>query len=158
MPRFIAIDPASTVTGWAVFQDERLVAWGVIDSRRVEYAMTFQNVVNRLAELSKKYQFQEVAVEQAVRFEGREIPALKVVCLAIKKWAEPWFKGHYFEYNVSTWKASVVANSKATKAEVAANVRLRFQQLPEDLTEHEYDAIAIGAHHAGVRRLEGMVQ
>ena len=45
MNRFIAIDPSTTFTGWAVFQGEGLVAWGVVDTRKVAYADRFARIV-----------------------------------------------------------------------------------------------------------------
>lgn len=151
--RFIALDPGSRFTGWAVFDGDGLVAWGRIVADKVEYSSRFQFIVNELGKLLDQFNFEEVAVEEAVRFEGREIPALKVASLGIKKWAEGR-RLPYSKYNVATWKASVVGNGHAGKEATARNILLRYPSLPADLSEHEYDAIAIGVYHAGILNLQ----
>ena len=157
MSRFIAIDPASTISGWAVFQDEGLVTCGTIDARMVEYSFRPQCVINELIRLAHRYNFQEVVVEMAPRFKGTEPAALKVVVNSIKHWTRG-LGLPFYQYNVSSWKKHVVGNYLATKEEVAANIYLRFPRLAQGLTQHVTDAIAIGVNHAGIRRLEGMAQ
>lgn len=151
MTRFIAVDPASTITGWAVFQDGGLVSWGVIDARSVVYSFRPQFIINELIEVARRYGFIEVAVEMAPRFEGREIAILQVIVSSIKHWAKSMGLP-YQAYNVSSWKKAAVANSRADKQEVRASILLRFPRLPVNLTEHEYDAIGIGILHAGLQR------
>lgn len=158
--RFIAIDPSSTFTGWAVFQDEGLVAWGKIDTRKVEYSFRFQFIVNELIHLVQQYNFQEIALED-VKFawhsknRNRNIAGLQIVFRSIQEWAKKSGLG-LAAHNPATWKNAVVGAYAASKETTKENVCFRFPGLPRDLTDHEYDAIAIGVYHAGLRKLEAM--
>ena len=162
MGRFIAIDPSSTVTGWAVFQDDGLVAWGNMDAQKVEYSFRFQFIVNELGRLARTYGFQEVAIEDVSyawhsKNRNRNIAGLQIVFTSIRKWAERR-KFTLTAYNPATWKNAVVGHVHASKEITKNNIRLRFQGVPDDLSDHEYDAIAIGIYHAGLRRLEALTE
>ena len=128
MIRFIAIDPSSTASGWAVFEDQGLVAWGTIETLKVQYA-----------------------------WRGRNLSALRVVFIAIQKWAKS-VGLPFAAYNVATWKNAVVGHVHASKETTKENACYRFPRLPRDLSEHEYDAIAIGVYHSGVRYLEALAK
>jgi Holliday junction resolvasome RuvABC endonuclease subunit len=158
MTRFLALDPSSTVTGWAVFDDDRLVAWGKIDTKKVEYSFRFQFIVNELVKVRQEYAFQEVAAEETkFAWKGRQIAALRIAFVSIQKWTER-NKLPFRKYNVSSWKNSVLGNQHATKDDTAATVRMIFPRLPAGLGEHEVDAIGVGLYHAGILKLEGMAQ
>lgn len=154
MSRFIAIDPSTKVTGWAVFQDEGLVSWGKINVGQVQYSFRFQFVVNELIHLIQVYQFNDVVVED-VKFawhsknRPRQIAGLQVVFRSIQEWTKE-YGIPFHAYNPATWKNSVVGAYTAPKEIVKNNIILRFPRIPQDLTEHEYDAIGIGVHHAAV--------
>jgi len=157
MTRFIAIDPSSTVTGWSVFQDQGLVAWGKLDATKVEYSFRFQFIVNELVRLARKYGFQEVAIEDVKtawhsKNRQRNIAGLQIVFTSIQKWAER-NKIPLAAYNPATWKNAVVGHVHATKEETKTNIWYRFPRIPDDLTDHEYDAIGIGVYHGGLRFL-----
>jgi len=162
MTRFIAIDPSSTVTGWAVFQDQGLVAWGKIETKAVEYSYQFQFIINELGRLVRTYGFQEIAMEDVKtawhgKYRRRNIAALQIVFTSIRKWAERW-KVPLAAYNPATWKNGVVGDVHASKEATKTNIRYRFPRVPDDLTDHEYDAIAIGVYHGGVRFLDGLAK
>jgi len=151
--RFIAVDPSSTFTGWAVFQDEGLVAWGKIDARKVEYSFRFQFIVNELIHIVQQYDFQEIAIED-VKFawhsknRNRNIAGLQIVFRSIQEWAKS-LDLPLTAYNPASWKNAVVGHVHASKEITKANILLRFPRVPDNLTEHEYDALAIGVYHAG---------
>ena len=158
--RVLSVDPSSTNLGWAVLDDDSLIAHGVISTKKVVYERRYLHITDELMKLRKEYSFDEVACERAIRFEGKRIPALEVAVKAIEKWAErrKWVDHPlpiYF-YSPSEWKRSVAGAGNADKAAVARCVCLIYPQLPEDVSDHETDAIAIGQHHLGVRRLELM--
>jgi Holliday junction resolvasome RuvABC endonuclease subunit len=158
MNRFIAIDPSTTFTGWAVFQDEGLVAWGVIDTRKDAYADRFVKIVAGIALAYTQYRFQEIVVED-VKFawggsnRNRNIAGLQAVFRSLKDYATT-SNFPFTAYNPATWKNSVVGDSHASKATTKANICWRFPGLPRNLTEHEYDAVGIGVYHGGILKLE----
>ena len=158
--RFISLDPATPFTGWAIFQDEGLVAWGRIAVRKVEYSFRFQYVVNELIHLCQVYHFQEIAIEDVKtawhsKNRFRNIAGLQIIFRSIQEWAKG-VKLPLAAYNPATWKNAVVGHVHAPKEIVKNNIRFRFPGIPDDLTEHEYDAVAIGVYHGGIRKLEGM--
>lgn len=160
MTRFIAIDPSTMFTGWAIFQDQGLVAWGKMDLRNVKYSFRFQFVVDELIRLVQKYGVQEIAIEDMKtawhsKNRLRNIAGLQIIFRSIQEWAKA--EGYPLAaYNPATWKNAVVGLVHATKEETKDNIRYRFPMIPDDLTDHEYDAIAIGVYHGGLRFLEGM--
>lgn len=160
--RFIAIDPSTTFTGCAVFQDDGLVAWGVIDTRKLQYAERFTSIIDELSRSAARYCIQEIAIEDVKyawhsKHRNRNISGLQAVFRSIEDWA----KGSGFvltAYNPASWKNAVVGHRAASKETTKENIRLRFPGLFGDLTDHEYDAIAIGLFHAGLKRLERMAE
>lgn len=162
MPRFVALDPSSTITGWAVFQDQGLVAWGKLDATNVEYSFRFQFVINALVYLARKYGFQEIAIEDVrtawhSKYRQRNIAGLQIVFTSIRKWAE---KNNIplTAYNPATWKKTVIGNYRASKEMTKTSIRYRFPAIPDNLTDHEYDAIGIGVCHGALRFQEALAK
>ncbi len=156
MTRFLALDPSSTNVGWAIFDDDQLVAWGTISTKKVDYSFRFQFIVNELIHTVQSYNPTEIASEETkFRWKGREIASLRVAFVSIRKWAEK-AKLPMVHYNVSTWKSSVLGDQHASKETTNATVRLIFPRLPAGLDEHAIDAIGVGVYHAGILKLQGM--
>lgn len=155
--KFLAIDPSSTVLGWGLFEDEELLAWGTVNTHNVPYDRRFMFITGELGKLHTMYGFVGVACERAIRFEGRRIPALEVAVTSIRKWAE-MRKLRIDFYSPAEWKRSVTGSGNVDKAAVARVVCLVYPQLPADVSDHVTDAIGIGQHHFGVRKLKAMAQ
>ena len=158
--KFLAVDPSSTVLGWAVFLDDALLSWGIINTLKEPYDHRFMYIVGELQKLRELHGFTEVACERAIRFAGRRIPALEVAVISIRKWAE-MRKMRIDFYSPAEWKKSVTGNGSAGKQDVAKAIYLAFSYLAfprgsSGLSEHITDAIGIGQHHYGVRKLERM--
>lgn len=154
MPRFIAIDPSTTFTGWSIFQDQGLVAWGNIDARKHPTAERFVFIIGQLSSMAEKYGAQEVVIEDVSyawhsKNRNRNIAGLQIVFSSIKDWSKR-LDLPFTAVNPATWKNAVVGHANATKEITKNNVLLRFPNLPDDLTDHEYDAVAIGVYHAAV--------
>lgn len=158
MSRLIAVDPSSTLSGWAVFDGLLLVAWGDIDLRSYPYAEKFLKFIEGLDMIRRHWNFQEVVMEN-VSFawqspnRTRNIAGLQVIFRSTKEWAA-FHQFPFTAYNPATWKASVVGSVHATKDETAANIHLRFPGIKDQLSEHDYDAIGIGVYHTSLRFLE----
>ncbi len=162
MNRFIAIDPSSTFTGWAVFEDAGLVAWGNIDARKAEYSFRFQYIVDEIAALGVRYGFREIAIEDVKaawhsKNRLRNIAGLQIVFRSIQEWAKS-VNFPLAAYNPATWKNAVVGDVHASKEATLENICLRFPRLPRDLAEHVYDAIGIGVYHSGLRFLVALAK
>ncbi len=162
MLRFIAIDPSTTVTGWAVFQDDTLVAWGKIDTRKTAYAERFPFIVGEISRRTSQYGVREVVMEDVKfawrsKFRIRNIAGLQIVFRSIQQWAKE--KGYpVTAYNPASWKNAVVGVNAAPKEVTKNNIRYRFPAVPDDLTDHEYDAIAIGVYHGALRFQEALTE
>lgn len=152
---FLSIDPSSTELGWAVFDDDRLVAWGGISTAKVPYVRRFMHITDCLKKLRILYRYTEVACEAVIRFEGRWVPALEVAIMSIKRWAREE-NMRIDLYNPSTWRSSFANTARATKEDVARIARLVYPDIPQGVSDHVTDAIGIGHHHYGVRRIEIM--
>ena len=160
MTRFISIDPSTTVTGWAVFQDQGLVAWGKVDTRKTAYAERFPFIVGEISRRASQYGVREVVMEDVrfawrSKFRMRNIAGLQIVFRSIQQWAKE--KDYpVTAYNPAAWKNAVVGAVAAPKEITKNNIRYRFPAVPDDLTDHEYDAIAIGVYHGALRFQEAL--
>ena len=124
--KILAIDPSSTELGWAVLNDDDLLAWGTISTRGVAYEDRYTHILNQLSHIGETHTFKEIACERAIR------------------------------YSPSEWKVSTAGYGNADKQDVARAVCLLYPQLPGDITNHVTDAIGIGIHHQAIRKLESM--
>lgn len=160
--RFIAIDPSTTFTGWAVFQDLGLVAWGKIDARKISYAERFLFIINELKIPIFNYWIREIVIEDVKyawhsKNRNRNISGLQVVFRSIKDFADK--RGFPLTaVNPARWKNAVVGWNRASKQQTKDNILFRFPNLPGNLSEHEYDAIAIGIYYYEIKRLEEMTE
>jgi len=158
MARFIALDPSSTVTGWAAFQDESLIAWGKIDTSKLQFAERFSFIIDELSRLAAQFGATEIAIEDvkfawAGKNRNRNIMGLQAVFRSVKDWAAG-MEYPFAPYNPASWKNAIVGNSHATKETTIENIYLRFDGIPKNLSEHEADAIAIGCYHASLKKYQ----
>ena len=87
----------------------------------------------------------------------RNIAGLQIAFTSIRKWAERR-NIPLAAYNPATWKNAVVGHVHASKETTKNNIRYRFPRVPDDLTDHEYDAIAIGVYHGALRFQEALTE
>lgn len=159
--RILAIDPSSTVLGWAVLDpDEKVVEAGIVDCRKVEYSRKFMHLTWELTKVQNRLRADEVASERPFKMANKNTAALKVAAMSVRKWCEDKRRRLPFtEYSPSEWKASVVGNAYADKPQILEAIMFRLPGLKlwnvRD-AEHMVDALGIGIHHQGVRRLEAM--
>lgn len=163
--KFLAVDPGSKHLGWAIFdmEMERPIDWGEIDLKKVPYERRFMEIHRHLIQISHKCgeDMEGIAVEQAIRFRGKKIPELEVAVATVYRFGHERFRGparnfRTRKYAPATWKASITGSSSADKEMVDHTVRLHFPDLPEGLSDHIVDAIGIGLHHLGVRKIEDL--
>jgi Holliday junction resolvasome RuvABC endonuclease subunit len=159
--RFISVDPSTTFTGWAVFEVEALVAYGVIDTRALPFSQRFPTIIGDLSRRASQYGAQVVVIED-VKFawagvgrRNRNIAGLQAVFRSVEDWAKG-MNYPFFAYNPATWKNAVLNGAHASKAVTKENICWRFPELPRNLTEHEYDAVGIGVYHGGILKMENL--
>jgi len=157
--KFIAIDPSSTLLGWAVFEYDELLSYGQIDARKADYERRYLFITDELSNIWKDNYITEVAMEETFQNPKLNTAALKVAEMTIRKWAER--RGMTVTlYHPSTWKASVVGHGGADKDMTGRTVWLHYGEIFKrdgiEPSEHTIDAIGIGIYHAGIRRWEDM--
>jgi len=157
MSRVLSVDPSSTILGWAILDEgDVLVAHGLISTMKVPYDHRYLHITNDLWDLLQKYQPSEVACERAFKAPGHNTAALQVAVMTLKHFCKK-YKLPLRMYANNSWKASVAGAGNADKETVAICVRFLYPQLPEDVSDHITDAVAIGLHHLAMRHLENMV-
>ena len=149
----LGIDPSSIRCGWAVLDDDRLVAHSTICNDREVYHERVSHIINVIEEVVKQYGVTDIACERAFRNPKRNTAALQVVVQAIKSWCRQ-NKYPLGLYSSGQWKKRVVGHGQASKEEVQQAVALYFPGVKG--SEHETDAIAIAIHAQGMLRLKGM--
>lgn len=153
MTRFLALDPSSRETGWAVFDGEKLLAFGVVPVMKGTYGQRFSYLEHDLGQLLVRYAFAELAYEGGSwgRFK---VPALQVAIMTIRSWCRE-HKIMFYEYAPTAIKRGVTGSGKASKQEMARVIALQWC-VAEDLPQHVYDAIAVGQVHIGWQKLKRM--
>lgn len=151
MTRFLALDPSSRETGWAVFDGEKLLAFGVVPVMKGTYGQRFSYLEHDLGQLLVRYAFAELAYEGGSwgRFK---VPALQVAIQTIRSWCRE-HKIMFYEYAPTAIKRGVTGNGRATKDEVARVIYLQFPEISPGLPSHVTDAIGVGICHLGWHRM-----
>ena len=157
----LAVDPGTKFLGYAVFdiETEQVVEYGEWDLRDVEPHNRYSEIHQKLVGIETAFDLESIAVEHAVRFRNRKIPELELAVSTIHRFGLVRLVGvqkmyRSRRYHPSTWKASITGHAKADKEATAAAVKLRYAGLPDGLSDHVVDAIAIGIHHLATRKLE----
>ncbi len=157
----LIIDPSSTVVGWVIMQNQRIMAWGIIDASKCDYADRFPHIAEGLRAIWRP-DISEIVIEKPVlvrykdakgKTQSRDNSALRVACRAIKGWAKKKAKRPIYEHHPSTWKSKLIGSPNASKEDVRKYVEALYPMLPKDLSEHIIDAIAIGLYHNKAREL-----
>ena len=63
MNRLLALDQSSKITGWSVFENGKLIAFGKFDSGDADLPVRLTKIRRTVQELIKEYQIDEVALE-----------------------------------------------------------------------------------------------
>jgi len=158
--RVLAIDPGSRRMGWAVMEgDHELVAYGLLDFTSKAYSDRFLGITQAMSALWRHYHPDEVAMERPFKSLRCDTSALIVAVRCVKDCCQRLKpKLPVYLYAPGQWKKSAAGQGNATKDDVARCISLLYPQLPPDLANDITDAIGIGGHHMGIRKLEGMAK
>jgi len=148
MTRFLALDPSSTITGYAIF-DDGLLTHGTISTKGTPYPQRFVRLESDLEMLLNKYKFTEVCIEGG-SYGKFKVSELQVAIKTIKKWCMNRQLG-FRDYAPKHIKKIVTGDGTASKDKVGVAVCARYGILGE-VTSHETDAIAVGMTH--IRRVK----
>ena len=149
--KILALDQASRISGWAIFEDDKLISFGKID------LSNYDNIGDRLHNLRKTIEAyiinqnidivilediymdnQKINNVQTFKILAETFGVLYELCVSMKVPVEAVLAG--------TWKSTLGIKGK-TRPEQKRNAQLwvqnNYNQKP---TQDECDAICIGAH------------
>jgi len=149
MSRIIGIDPGTQKMGWAIVEGgNTILNYGWINAGSLNYEVRIPTIIYELEKSYREYKCTDIAVERAIRWNGRQIAALETLCQAIRVWSKrvnPQRK--IGEYNVSEWKSNMLGNYRANAEFTQRTIEALFPRLKRDLPEHIHDAIYIAMYH-----------
>jgi len=155
MIRYLAIDPSSRISGYAIFEyqnrDCTLLHHGVFSTNKLAYSQRFPQIDWWLEQIYEQWRFNEVCYESAHGF--LRIHSLHSAIQVITEFCKRK-KIRCTPYTPSLIKRSVTGDGRASKDHVASVVELVWQA--QCLTDHESDAIAVGQVHGGYLKLYEM--
>lgn len=147
---YLALDQALQITGWAIFEDSKLIDYGnfrVPANKSIEVRLNA--IMKELSELENKFNFQNVFFEDIQAQQNKETyKKLAYVQAAIMIWC--YNTEHKFNIlSPSHWRSVLkdrykVSFGKSRAEQKKAAQELVRQQLNIQATEDEYDAICIG--------------
>ena len=151
--KILALDQASMITGWSVFDDEKLVAYGRLEmpkgSSVGERLVIIRNGVKALID---EYQityvgFEDIQMQTSV---GNNVQTFKVLANVFGVILELCEELHmpYSVVSSVTWKSTFAIKGRQ-RAEQKRNAQLYVENTYHvQATQDECDAICIGAHIA----------
>lgn len=148
--KILALDQASHITGYAIFNDTNLVTYGHINQNEQDIGKRLKGLRKRIVELIDQYEINEVAFED-IQLQGNvanNITTFKTLAevfgVVQELCAELELK--YTIVHSQTWKSTLHIGGK-TRAEQKKQSQLYAQTMYDILpTPDEADAICIGAH------------
>ncbi|TDI96941.1 MAG: hypothetical protein E2O29_01525 [Deltaproteobacteria bacterium] len=145
----LGLDLSSVATGWSVFEEDGLVASGVINPPKstLSEAAKFFYIAHSVAGLIKMYRPTDISVEDT--FFAKDPTVLKKLNRIAGQIQYLWFS--YSGKNVNFYMASTVRKSfpgltgKSKKEEIVSAVNKEFHMRTKD--HNIADAIVVGCHH-----------
>lgn len=147
--RTFALDISTVATGWALFDGEDLVKYGVIKpdpefSQTERYFFVTQSVVTLL----KIFKPTDLAIEDT--FYSKDPTVLKKLNRIAGQIMYAWYaitRKEPFFYMASQARGAIDVSGKATKKEVTDAVNIHFKLRGKVKDDNIADAIVIGACH-----------
>ena len=144
--RLLALDQATRVTGWAIYEDGKLIQHGKIEEESDILAERLVGLRQKLIELIQEYEITEVAMEDIQ--EQNNIQTFKSLA-EVYGVLEELFKEIHIPYQTvyaSSWKSTCGVRGRSRpeqKRNAQTFVANTFNIKP---TQDECDAICIGFH------------
>lgn len=163
--RLLSLDASTKATGWAVFEDTKLLDYGCITSASTDLIKRIYIMKDGIKEIIENYNIEKIIIEE-VRPEGgfgvgniQTHRALMWLQAGIAFMLHDEFKKLNLEYIYpSEWRAKCgIKNGRGVKRQSAKVLDVAFvkENYGVDVNDDIADAICIG--HAEVLKLEGEI-
>ena len=153
--RLLALDQASRTSGYAIFEDDKLIKYGSFTFTDEDFGKRLVKIINKVAELIQEYKIDEIAIED-IQLQGNVANNVAT----FKALAEVF--GVLYELFVTlkmprtavlstVWKSTLGIKGKDRPAQKRAAQVWVEKTYGVKPTQDECDAICIGAHHVNNR-------
>lgn len=150
MVNVLALDQASRTSGYAVFQDERLIASGTFTYDDADFSLRLVKIRNKVASLIKEYDIDKILLED-IQLQGQTnnvttYKALAEVLGVLEELARELSIPHELIHS-QTWKSTLVirGRDRATQKRNAQGFVNSYYNIKA--SQDESDAICIGTHY-----------
>lgn len=151
--RYLAIDNALATTGWALYEDDKLIKYGKFTTRAVDpIEERLVQIVNWLDMFYQKYAFDKILFEDCQQQSNRNVQTfhkLSMVKAIILYWCGS-SKVPYICNSPSHWRSVLKNKYGISWGRNRGSQKLAAQQFVEeyfkikDISEDECDAICLG--------------
>ena len=154
--RLLALDQASRVSGWAIFDNQDLIDSGTFTLKSDDIGERLVQYRQYLTNLTDKYEIDEVAFED-IQMQGQvnNVQTFKVLAEVFGVTQEYLAEQNYFYHIVSsnTWKSKLQIKGR-TRPEQKKNAQAYvLEHYNKKVSQDESDAICIGASIVGDKRV-----
>ena len=148
--KLLSLDQASRITGYAIFEDSKLIAYGKIELEDEDVGLRLVVLRNKVKELIDNYNIDFVAFEdiQMQTSVGSNVKTFKVLANVFGVILElvTELKIKYDIVSSNTWKSTLKIKGRK-RAEQKQNAQKYVEETYNvKATQDECDAICIGAH------------
>ena len=144
--RIIALDNATRVTGWAIFDDEKLVSYGKYTTKSGETSDRILEVGDWLTNLLEQWEPNTIILEDIQ--QQNNVSTFKVLAKlqGVLEYINKKNNIEYYIISPSTWKSNAGVKGK-TRVDQKKSAQLIVQQLYNiQTTQDESDAILLGKY------------
>ena len=147
--RVFALDQASKITGWSLFENTTLLRYGIIDFgqdklEEVEWDARILKLKIEVLKLIKKYK-PELFICEDIQFQqNQKVYKLlaEILGVILNTFNEQEFL--YEKISPSQWKGFCQIKGKARKEQKENTIKFVKEKFGNDVSEDEADAIGIG--------------
>ena len=150
MENLLALDQASVTTGYAIFQDKKLITYGKISLDDPNVGRRLAVLRQTLLELIKAYDitciaFEDIQLQASVGNNVKTFKVLANVFGVIWELCEE-LKLNYEIVSSNTWKSTLKIRGKNRSEQKRAAQAFVQEEYGMSCTQDEADAICIGSH------------
>lgn len=146
--RLLALDQASRTSGYAVFEDDKLVASGTFTLRSDDIGERLVDYRKHVEKLIEEHDIDEVAFED-IQMQGQvnNVQTFKVLA-EIFGVTQEYLAEHQYGYHIvssNTWKSKLKIKGRTRPEQKKAAQAYVLEHYQKKVSQDESDAICIGA-------------